>query len=487
MRMLLFFGLMISLAISGSAVSQVPTTMSYQGYVCSPSGNPLQGGIEFVFRLYDAKSEGTLLWEETDTLEVATGQFHAILGVNNPLNPAAFSGQTLWFETMVDGHLLPTRQAVVTVGYAFKAKSADEADHAATADTANVALSSVMTGGKWETDGTNVWREGGNVGIGNSSPVTKLDVAGGGRFLWFNEIRNNGGLPPALALINTNSGRQFNLSLGEIPGYSGNFDIVDETGGGLSRLTIAQNGYVGIGNQNPIFPLDVSGITRSTQLSTTSQVLGNGSCAADLQFNNLTFNGTYGYGIGDEYIQFNSNFNPDSGGQGILARITAYRNPTDYDYAIGRMKFTVRSGSGTADAIVVDPAGVTINGDLCVTGSKNAIVPTSQGMTKVYCDESTENWFADRGKAEIVNGSARIELDARFLETVTIDENHPMMVQVTPVSPRPVSFSVVEGTASFIILCDQPVTFNWKVEAKRRGYEDVRMEPATADASSGAR
>jgi hypothetical protein len=36
--------------------------------------------------------------------------------------------------------------------------------------------------GNWSSDGTNVWRAGGNVGIGTTSPFATLSVAGNGFF-----------------------------------------------------------------------------------------------------------------------------------------------------------------------------------------------------------------------------------------------------------------------------------------------------------------
>ena len=56
-----------------------------------------------------------------------------------------------------------------------------------------------------------------------------------------------------------------------------------------------------------------------------------------------------------------------------------------------------------------------IDGGLMVTGPKNAIVPTeSFGERKVYCQESTEVWFEHIGGGELVNGTARVDLDRPF-------------------------------------------------------------------------
>ena len=65
---------------------------------------------------------------------------------------------------------------------------------------------------------------------------------------------------------------------------------------------------------------------------------------------------------------------------------------------------------------------------LGVIGTKTAIVPTSQGQRELYSQESPEVWFEDFGEGQLTGGLAHIELDPLFLETVTIDDKHPMKV-----------------------------------------------------------
>jgi hypothetical protein len=121
--------------------------------------------------------------------------------------------------------------------------------------------------------------------------------------------------------------------------------------------------------------------------------------------------------------------------------------------------------------------GVTVNGNFCATGTKNAIVPTSQGMTKVYCDESTEVWFTDRGEGTTRNGTAHINLDPLFLETITVNADHPLRVHVDLYGTDQVP-KVVRGTTGFdvVIAGEDAVEFSWRVEAKRKGYENSRLE-----------
>jgi hypothetical protein len=461
--------LTIASTIATHAIAEVPKKISFQGYVSSLSGSPIQGTHEFAFRLYAAQNGGDPLWSDKDTLELDNGQFHAYLGANTPLPMEVFTGSVLWLETLLDGSALPSRQPLVSVAYSFRAQKAD---------TALVALYAEAGGDSslWQRSGNNVYRSSGNVGIGTDASEAPLTVYGNknGSNANLMVLRNTaaGGGPMAFAIGAQGAAFPENI-----------YGIGDETD---MRLSINRvNGNVGVGTSAPVTKLHVAGgRVMGDALITNGFSLGNGSGAGELYFDHLLFNGSYGWGVADQYIQFNSGFNPSIGGQGPLAKITAWRLPEHYETGRGRLTFSARYGSNLTDVLTLEANAASINGDatisgnLCVLGQKNAVVPTSQGMTKVYCDESTEMWFADRGKAKVVAGSIEIRLDPLFLETVSIDESHPMMVQVTPLWPKPVSFSVVESTTSFTIYCDQPVTFNWKVEAKRKGYESARLELA---------
>jgi hypothetical protein len=123
---------------------------------------------------------------------------------------------------------------------------------------------------------------------------------------------------------------------------------------------------------------------------------------------------------------------------------------------------------------------LTVDGDLYVGGSKNAVIDTSAGRKKVYCQESPECWFEDFGQGKIENGRVTITLDPLFLETVTVGERHPLLVFVTPTSPMG-AYHVEKTATSFTVVLDdgrRDATFDWRVVAKRRGYEDERLASA---------
>jgi hypothetical protein len=123
------------------------------------------------------------------------------------------------------------------------------------------------------------------------------------------------------------------------------------------------------------------------------------------------------------------------------------------------------------------------SGDLSCDGSKSAVVPVDGGSRKValYAIEGPENWFEDAGSGQLSNGSARIDLDPTFAQTV----NTEMDYKVFPVPngdckglyithKTQTSFEVHElggGTSS--------VAFDYRIMAKRKGYENVRLADKT--------
>jgi hypothetical protein len=116
--------------------------------------------------------------------------------------------------------------------------------------------------------------------------------------------------------------------------------------------------------------------------------------------------------------------------------------------------------------------------------TKSAIVQTSQGAVKMYSQESPENWFEDFGEGQLVNGRAHIELDPLFLETVTINSQHPMKVFIQ-LNDDCNGVFVKRGDTGFDVIELQKgqsnAHFTYRVVAKRKGFEDKRLERSETD------
>ena len=133
--------------------------------------------------------------------------------------------------------------------------------------------------------------------------------------------------------------------------------------------------------------------------------------------------------------------------------------------------------SGGSDACTISEGG-----ELNCTGAKNAVVETENyGWRKLHAVESPEVWFEDFGSASLVDGEATVAFESIFAETVNLEEDYHVFV--TPLSQEPVLLFVTAKndtgfTVQGVTLDGEPAecSFDYRVTAKRLGYEDVRME-----------
>jgi hypothetical protein len=149
--------------------ADVPKLINYQGMLTDAGGTPLNGPQNLIFRIYDdTTGGGTLQWSETrNGVPVDHGLFNVVLGQSAALN-LAFD-KSYWLEVEVQGEIMP-RIRITSVGYAYRALVADSA----------VVAVSVPSAGGWTDDGRVVRLQTNNdsVGVGTTSPSSKLDVNG---------------------------------------------------------------------------------------------------------------------------------------------------------------------------------------------------------------------------------------------------------------------------------------------------------------------
>jgi len=126
---------------------------------------------------------------------------------------------------------------------------------------------------------------------------------------------------------------------------------------------------------------------------------------------------------------------------------------------------------------------ISSNGDLSCTGTVGNVVPADEGARQVetYSVQSAENWYEDAGTGQIAQGAGHVDLEPVFSTTVnTSMEYH---VFLTPkgdckglyvTNETPDGFDVHElggGTSS--------IAFDYRIMAKRAGYEDLRLKDVT--------
>lgn len=132
------------------------------------------------------------------------------------------------------------------------------------------------------------------------------------------------------------------------------------------------------------------------------------------------------------------------------------------------------------------------SGDLMVGGAKPAVVQTeSHGYRRLYCLESPELWFEDFGTDQLEDGQVKVAFDPLFAETVNLDLDYH--VYLTPISDEAVLLFVVAKTqkgfeVQGVTLDGSPSTasFDYRIVAKRLGFEDRRLDAWDPTSEAGA-
>jgi len=190
------------------------------------------------------------------------------------------------------------------------------------------------------------------------------------------------------------------------------------------------------------------------------------------------------YGSGDCIAGYNY-------GSGLAGRFTINNsnssNPAVYCTTNGKGNALKANTSGSGWAAWFEGTGAQSNGVKIsspygtnglnvIGGSKTAVVATSSGARKLYTEESTEVWFTDYGFGSIDGGSVTVDIDPTFAETVRLDEPYHVFVQPYGDAVLYVS-SRKSGSFEVHVREGQPgLEFSYRIVAKRKGYENARME-----------
>ncbi len=134
--------------------------------------------------------------------------------------------------------------------------------------------------------------------------------------------------------------------------------------------------------------------------------------------------------------------------------------------------------SNLAYRYVAHNYGLRTNG-LVVT----VIETEDHGARTLYTAAQAEPWHEDFGTVRLDGIRCRVELDPVFLQTVFIDQDHPLMVFLTQTSGEHVLVRVDKRETGFDIVAqhESRASFDYRVVARRHGAEDIRLEDATAE------
>ena len=163
----------------------------------------------------------------------------------------------------------------------------------------------------------------------------------------------------------------------------------------------------------------------------------------------------------------------DSGTDTIEPTLFAYNGSS----AAGALVFKTNSAN-------VKICTIDVFANLACNGSKSAVVPVGDGqkMVALYAVESPENWFEDYGSEHLENGAATVTLDPTYAQTVNTGmEYHVFLtpggdcngLYVTNKTANSFEVRELKGGHSNI-------TFDYRIIAKRNGYEQIRLADKTA-------
>jgi len=125
------------------------------------------------------------------------------------------------------------------------------------------------------------------------------------------------------------------------------------------------------------------------------------------------------------------------------------------------------------------------NGNLACSGSVggHASLPDGAGGSRevsLYAMQSPENWFEDIGSSELHNGAAVVTLDAQYAQTVNTGMQYHVFL--TPKGDCKGLYVANETGASFEVHelggGGSSIAFDYRIVAKRKGYENIRMAAA---------
>ncbi|MBC8216585.1 MAG: hypothetical protein H8E64_08770 [Candidatus Marinimicrobia bacterium] len=116
---------------------QVPTMISFQGYITDANGQSVVDGAHVVnFEMYSALTGGTAFWSEEHTLEITGGVLSVNLGSVNPVDLSQSESESVYLEITIDSETLSPRQEITSSMFAITAGSSQISIHAETADNA---------------------------------------------------------------------------------------------------------------------------------------------------------------------------------------------------------------------------------------------------------------------------------------------------------------------------------------------------------------
>jgi hypothetical protein len=323
----------------------------------------------------------------------------------------------------------------------------------------------------WATSATST----GVTAAGNNQSVTTISTGSGGSFLGYHGVFGKGINGAGIGVIGLGSnGSNFatiaNGCGGAFTGYYGAY--------GYGANPAAGVGVIGVGNNIATPNLYASGgggnftgLNAGTVAWATDATAGVGVIGAG---NNVATNIPASGGCGGAFTGFTCGVygyasNPSS----TTDRYGGYFSTTSnlYAYVGGRYGGTNRKivGTGTVSTIVKNGSG---------------------DLITLTCPEAPEIVFQDFGIGQLQNGKAHITIDPDLAINITVSEQHPLKVYITPEGDCKGVYVTNKSASGFDVVELQggtsDVHFSWQIVATRANEEYV-IKDGTVEVSDYSR
>ena len=468
-------------------LGNVGTAFSYQGRLTNASG-PVSGACDFKFSLWTAASGGTQLASvlEKTNVPLAEGNFSVELdfGTGHFNQPATFGGDARWLMfgvrcpagsgayTVLSGRIAlnPTPYALSLRPGARVMGDVGNNSVFTAGNTTSADFGTAIFAETSATQGTGLYARATSESLENTYGVYATTASRGGTAVY-------GESTYASSIIdNTAYGGYFKA------GAAGDVGVHGESawgqGGGIGGefSSNARYGY-GVwaeakhtsGENVGVHGKSLSSSGRGGEFIAPNNVglFARGDDAGPRDVTDVRLGGDWGVLGAVE--------NTDSNVSIVSNKHVWIQLDNDNNDDVSTFEVFYPGYSSIFSIFEVDQAGNTY-----AAGTKSAVVATEDyGRRKVYSMESPEVWFEDFGSSQLKGGVAEVGLEAIFAQTVNLSDDY--LVFLTPLGDC--ALYVAEKTpAQFIVKAQDGescnISFDYRLVAKRLGYENLRLEEA---------